>query len=33
VPFVILQTIGVVILLFVPKIITWLPAQMGAAGL
>ena len=32
IPFVILQTIGVVILLFVPKIIMWLPGLMGAAG-
>ena len=30
IPFVILQTIGVVILLFVPQIITWLPGMMGA---
>ena len=32
VPFVILQTIGVVILLFVPKIIMWLPTMMKAGG-
>lgn len=30
VPFVILQTVGVVILLFVPQIITWLPNAMHA---
>jgi len=33
VPFVLLQTAGVIILLFVPKIITWLPAMMGAQGM
>jgi len=30
VPFVILQTVGVVILVFVPQIILWLPGMMGA---
>jgi len=30
VPFVILQTVGVIILLFAPQIILWLPGMMGA---
>jgi len=30
IPFVLLQTVGVIILLFVPKIITWLPSMMAA---
>ena len=30
VPFVILQTVGVVILLFAPQIILWLPGMMGS---